>query len=208
MANDKPYFISTDAGRDISHVGQTLPTISEGLNSVRTFSWECHFTLPPGVREGGGDDFLTLAAKQVTTIGMSTEPVEVHRVNDRVYYPGKASREVVTITFDNLYQKKVANTLYNWFQSTYDPLSGELMKNTTTRLGVNDGGGNFKARELKVYHLDPHGNPIMTTKMLGVYPTSWSTAEFNYSTNEFHTIEMQFSFDFLSHDSSIPSKAN
>ena len=203
---DRPYFISSDLGRDINPQGRDLPTISEGLNSVRTFSWECHFELPPGVREGGGDDFLTLAAKQVTTIGMSTEPVEVHRVNDRVYYPGKASREVVTITFDNLYQKKVANTLFNWFQSTYDPLSGEMMKNTTTRLGTEP-TGNFKARELKVYHLDPHGNPLMTTKMLGVYPTSWSTAEFNYSTNEFHTIEMQFSFDFLSHDTSRAARA-
>ena len=123
-----------------------------------------------------------------------------------MYYPGKPSLEEVTITFDNLYQKKVANTLFNWFQSTYDPLSGEMMKNTTTRLGTEP-TGNFKARELKVYHLDPHGNPLMTTKMLGVYPTSWSTAEFNYSTNEFHTIEMQFSFDFLSHDTSRAARA-
>jgi len=203
---DRPYFISSDLGRSINPQGRDLPTISEGLNSVRAYSFECFFELPAGVREGGGDDFLTLAAKQVSNMGMSTEAIEVHRVNDRVYYPGKASREEVKITFDNLYQKKIANTLWNWFQSTYNPLSGEMLENVTTQLGTEP-RGNFKARELKIYQLDPHGKPLMTTKLLGVYPTSWTTGEFNYSTNDFHTIEMSFSYDFMDHATSRAARA-
>lgn len=203
---DRPYFNSTDLGRTIQRDGQALPTISEGLNSVRTYSFECHFELPNGVREGGGDPFLTLAAKQVSNVGFTLEDIEVHRVNDRVYYPGKPSPEELTVTFDNLYQKKVANTLWSWFQSIYNPSTGELMENVTTSLG-NEPRGDFKARELKIYHLDPHGQPLMTTKLYGVYPKSFKTAEFNYSNNDFHTIEMGFRYDFMDHGTSKAVRA-
>ena len=206
MSVDRPYYRSSDLGRTINKDGQELPTISEGLNSVRTYSFECHFELPDGVLEGKGDPFLTLAAKQVSNIGMTAEDIEVHRVNDRVFYPGKVSPDEVTITFDNLYQKKVSNTLWNWYKSIYNPLTGELMENVTTSLGREPRGG-FKARELKLYHLDPHGKPIMTTKLFGVYPKSWKTAEFNYSNNDFHTIEMSFRFDFMDHGTSKPARA-
>jgi len=206
MSVDRPYYRSSDLGRTINKDGQELPTISEGLNSVRTYSFECHFELPDGVLEGKGDPFLTLAAKQVSNIGMTAEDIEVHRVNDRVFYPGKVSPDEVTITFDNLYQKKVSNTLWNWYKSIYNPLTGELMENVTTSLGREPRGG-FKARELKLYHLDPHGKPIMTTKLFGVYPKSWKTAEFNYSNNDFHTVEMSFRFDFMDHGSSRALRA-
>lgn len=203
---DRPYFIGSDLGRTITSDGRDLPTISEGLNSVRTYSFECHFELPNGVREGGGDSFLTLAAKQVSNIGFTVEDIEVHRVNDRVFYPGKPSPEEVTITFDNLYQKKVSNTLWNWFKSIYNPMTGELLQNVSTSLGVEP-KGDFKARELKVYQLDPHGKPLMTTKMIGVYPKSWKTAEFNYTNNDFHTIEMTFRYDFLDQGTSRAVRA-
>jgi len=75
-------------------------------------------------------------------------------------------------------------------------MTGELMENVTTALGVEP-RGDFKSRELKIYQLDPHGKPLMTTKLFGVYPKSWKTAEFNYSNNEFHTIEMSFRYDFM-----------
>ena len=203
---DRPYFISSELGREITSDGRSLPTISEGLNSVRTYSFECKFELPNGVREGGGDPFLTLAAKQVSNIGFTVEDIEVHRVNDRVFYPGKPSPEEVTITFDNLYQKKVANTLWNWFKSIYNPMTGELLENVSTSLGVEP-RGDFKARELKIYQLDPHGAPLMTTQMIGVYPKSWKTAEFNYSNNDFHTIEMTFRYDFMDQGTSKAVRA-
>ena len=202
----RPYFISSELGRTIERNGQGLPTISEGLNSVRTYSFECHFDLPNGVREGGGDNFLTLAAKQVSNTGFTVEDIEVHRVYDRVFYPGKPSPEEVTITFDNLYQKKVANTLWSWFQSIYNPMTGELLENVSTSLGVEP-RGDFKSRELKIYQLDPHGKPLMTTKLFGVYPKSWKTAEFNYTNNDFHTIEMSFRYDFMDQGTSEALRA-
>lgn len=202
---DRPYFISSDLNRSINREGRDLPTLSEGLNSVRTYSWEIHFEIPPGVAEGGGDPFLTLAAKQVSNLGYASEVIEVSRVNDTVYYPGKAKADSFSVTFDNLYQKKVANTLWSWFKTIYNPLTGEMIENVTTDLGLEP-RGNFKAREAKLYHLDPQGKPLMTTKLFGVYPRAWKTAEMNYTTNDFHTIEMEFRYDFLDHGTAAASR--
>jgi len=202
---DRPYFTSTDLNRSINREGRDLPTLSEGLNSVRAYSWEIHFEIPTGVSEGGGDPFLTLAAKQVSNLGMASEVIEVSRVNDTVYYPGKAKADSFTVTFDNLYQKKVANTLWNWFKTIYNPMTGEMIENVTTDLGLEP-RGNFKAREAKLYHLDPQGKPLMTTKLFGVYPRAWKTAEMNYTTNDFHTIEMEFRYDFIDHGTAAASR--
>jgi hypothetical protein len=193
------YFITNDESGQREKVGNGLPIISEGLDSVRAYQFELHFELPPDLTDPNQDK-LTLAAKQVTTLGFATESIEVHRVNDKVFYPGKASPEEVTVTFDNLYQPHIANQLWRWFASIYNPVTGKF----------NGNGGNFKANKCILSQLDAQGQPIMETRLFGIYPTSWKTAEFNYSTNDFHTIEMTFRYDFMEQadaDTGIPATA-
>jgi len=193
------YYITDDESGQRSKVGNGLPIISEGLDSVRAYQFELHFEMPPDLTDPHQDK-LTLAAKQVTTLGFSTEAIEVHRVNDKVFYPGKASPEEVTVTFDNLYKPHIANQLWRWFASIYNPVTGKF----------NGNGGNFKANKCIVSQLDAQGQPIMETRLFGIYPTAWKTAEFNYSTNDFHTIEMTFRYDFMEHtdaDNGIPATA-
>jgi hypothetical protein len=194
MPKDATYFNSNDAHRTINADGDGLPLVSEGLNSVRVYSFECEFELPAGVAEGGGDPFLTLAAKQVGNTGMSVEDIEVYRVNDRVFYPGRPTQDEVVITFDNLYLKKVSNTLWNWFKKIYDPMTGQIMEGST--------GAGFKAKQLKIHQLNPDGSPMTTTRLFGVYPRAWKNAEFNYSNNQFHTVEVTFRYDFIDHGDS------
>lgn len=197
MANTEPYFISDQSRR--SDVGRGLPVISEGLDSVRTYQFEMHFDLPPDLTDPDQDK-LTLACKQITAVGFASEPIEVMRVNDKVYYPGRASPEELTATFDNLYQPKIANKLWRWFKSIYNPVSGKF----------NENGGNWKAIKAIISSLDAQGKPIMETRLFGVWPISWKTAEFNYGTNEFHNIEVVFRYDFMEHDdadTAIPSTA-
>lgn len=197
----KPYFV-TDGGAPAyrSNLGEGLPIISEGLDSVRVYQFEMHFTMPPDLTDTDITT-LTLACKQVSQVGFSTEAIEVHRVNDKVFYPGKASPEELTVTFDNLYKPQIANKLWRWFSSIYSPVTGKF----------NGNGGNFKASKAIIVMLDAQGQPLMETRLFGVYPTSWKTAEFNYGTNEFHTIEMMFKYDFMEHDSAeqlpMPSTA-
>ena len=186
MATYPAYYTTTDESGRRRSLGSGLPVISEGLDSVRTYQFELHFEMPPDLTDPNQDK-LTLAAKRVDSVGFSTEAIEIHRVNDKVFYPGKGSPEEISVTFDNLYQPHVANQLWRWFASIYNPMTGEF----------NGNGGNFKALKLILTQLDAQGQPIMETRMFGVYPTSWKTAEFNYSTNDFHTIEMSFRYDFM-----------
>jgi hypothetical protein len=201
MANsiNSPYYLDpTDTGRGSPGALESgLPVISEGLDSVRAYQFEMHFELPPIVADPQGK--LTLAAKQVTAVGMSTEAIEVNRVNDKVFYPGKASPEELTVTFDNFYQPKIANTLWKWFSTIYDPTNGKFYTEVAGSSPQQAPVNGWKAQRATIVHLDAQGQPLMETRLFGVYPTSWKTAEFNYSTNEFHTIEMMFRYDFMEH---------
>lgn len=173
--------------------GKGLPRISTELDSVRSYQFEVHFFGLPREISGEQTD-LTLAAKQISQVGYSTEDIEVHRVNDKVFYPGKPSVEEVMITFDNLYLRKTASTLWKWFRNTYDPLTGEM-----TKFAAPGGNANlsFKANKMEIVMLDNTVNPHSVLELYGVYPKSWKAAEFNYSTNEFHTLEVAFRYDFM-----------
>lgn len=170
-----PYFQNTN--RDIT---KGIPAISHNLDSVRAYQFEIHFNTPEDI-EGS----FTLAAKSVTTAGFASEDIEVHRINDRLYYPGKTATEDLTVIFDNLYQPQIATKLHNWMSRTYNPKSGAM--------GL---AADIKGTAV-ILQLDAKGTPIAGTKLIGIYPKSWKTAEFNYSTNEFHTIEMMFRYDFV-----------
>ena len=167
-----------------------LPTLSEGLESYRAFQWEVEIAMPPGM-EGTDDTVLTLAAKQVTQLGFTSEDIVADRVNDKFYYPGKVTPEEVTITFDNLVRGQLAETLFNWMSTTYDPIHGVFTPGFTQ--GTPAGG--FKT-SVKIYQLDNYMVPIKMIYLYGAYPKSWKTAEFNYATNEFHTIELALRYDF------------
>ena len=190
--NSPPSMYKTRYGRKFQ-AGKGLPTISTDLDSVRAFQWEIHFFGLPSNIQGGQTD-LTLAAKQVSPVGFSVEDIEVSRVNDTVFYPGKAKPEELSVTFDNLYLKNTSRDLYLWLRSIYDPLTGEMTKNAAPG---GDPRRSFKAHKVEIIKLDNTMTPHSVTELYGVYPKSFKEAELNYSTNEFHTIEVVFRYDFM-----------
>tara|TARA_R110000824_G_scaffold195945_2_gene378894 strand:+ start:944 stop:1534 length:591 start_codon:yes stop_codon:yes gene_type:complete len=172
--------------------GKGLPTISTDLDSVRAYQFEIRFTgLPEDVTN---EQDFTLAAKKVTGIEMSSEAITVDRVNDKVFYPGKVTPGDLVVTFDNLYLRETASDLWRYFKSTYDPITGELTKNSQPGGGA---GSTFKAEKVEIIQLDNTLAPHSTVELYGVYPTKWSAAEFNYGTNDFHTIDVTFKYDFM-----------
>ena len=173
--------------------GDGLPVLSTGLDSVRAYQFEIHFLgLPEQV---GNEKDLTLAAKQINNLGFEVEDIEVHRVNDRVFYPGKPSPQELVVTFDNLYLQHTHSDLWNWFTTVYDPLTGEMTQNAPPG---NGGGSSFKVNKVEIVQLDNSMSPLQTVELYGVYPKAWKTAEFNYATNDFHTIEVTFRYDYMS----------
>ena len=97
--------------------GKSLPMVSQDLDSIRAYQWEITFYNVPVDAANGVDRPLTLAAKSVSQTGYTVEDIEVHRVNDKVFYPGKASPEELTVQFDNLYKTKMGSLLYEWIQA-------------------------------------------------------------------------------------------
>lgn len=173
--------------------GESLPKISTTLDSVRSYQFEIQFYGLPGSLSNQQLD-LTLAAKQVGSISFGTDEIPVHRVNDVVYYPGKPTFESLNVTFDNLYLRRTAKTLWEWFKTIYDPISGDMTKLSAPGA---PGGKTFKANKLRIIELDNTRNPHAAIELYGVYPKSVSFSEKNYSTGDFATISVDFRFDFM-----------
>jgi len=186
-------YFKTLYGREFV-AGQGLPVISTELDSVRTYQFEIQFEGLPLSRLSNAQD-LTLAAKQVSNAGMKVEDIKVNRLNDTIYYPGQGSPEgELQVTFDHLYLKQTAPTLWDWFKSVYNPLTGDSVENS------RPGGTNsphFKANKLSVVYLDNKKVPFEVIEYYGVYPKSWTPAEVNYGTSEFHTITVNFRYDLM-----------
>ena len=173
--------------------GESLPKISTTLDSVRAYQFEIQFFgLPPAIANQSQD--LTLAAKRVGSVSFASEDIPVHRVNDTVFYPGKPSFDALSVDFDNLYLRSTCKTLWEWFKTIYDPISGDM-----TKLSAPGGPGNrtFKANKLRIIELDNTRTPHAAIELYGVYPKSVSFSEKNYGTNEFATVSVEFRFDFM-----------
>jgi hypothetical protein len=173
--------------------GESLPKISTTLDSVRAYQFEIQFFgLPPAIANQSQD--LTLAAKRVGSVSFGAEDIPVHRVNDTVFYPGKPSFDSLSVDFDNLYLRSTCKTLWEWFKTIYDPISGDM-----TKLSAPGGPGNrtFKANKLRIIELDNTRTPHAAIELYGVYPKSVNFSEKNYSTNEFATVSVDFRFDFM-----------
>ena len=178
-------------GRDFTP-GQGLPTVSTDLDSVRAYQFEIHFYgLPQDVTNTTD---LTLAAKKVGGLEMKNEAITIDRVNDKLHYPGKTTPGELTVDFDNLYLRETASDLYRYFRHTYDPITGEMTKSAQPGNGA---GTTFKADKVEIVMLDNTLSPHSTIELYGVYPTSWSASEFNYSTNQFHQLTVNFKYDFM-----------
>jgi len=174
--------------------GSELPYISTELDSVRAYQFEVTFFGLQGAGAESDMADLTLAAKKVTGVEYSVEPIVIDRVNDKVFYPGRPTPGDLVVTFDNFYNKEIASDLWRYFTTVYDPITGAMEK--FTEPGGNDSFP-FKIPKMEIVQLDNAMTPHSTVGLYGVWPTKWSAAEFNYSTNDFHSIDVTFKYDFM-----------
>jgi hypothetical protein len=184
-------YYKTKYGRNFTP-GQGLPTVSTDLDSVRAYQFEIHFKGLPADITNVQD--LTLAAKKISGMELKNEAIVVDRVNDKLHYPGKTTPQDLTVEFDNLYLRETASDLFRFFRHTYDPLTGEMTKSAQPGGGF---GNTFKAEVAEIVMLDNTLQPHSVIELYGVYPTSWSASEFNYATNQFHTLTVTFKYDFM-----------
>jgi|TARA_R110001583_G_scaffold26509_6_gene95404 hypothetical protein len=168
------------------------PGLSHSLESYRQYQWEVEIE----TGQSGDNSVLTLAAKSVTPIQMQSEDIVAHRVNDRYYYPGLVAPEEVTITFDNLVEGQLAEQLFDWFSTVYDPVHGVFTPE------MLQGKGEFK-RNIKIFQLDNTGFPVKHIHLFGAYPKVWKINDFTYGENNFHTIDVTLRFDFVTQEAGL-----
>jgi len=168
-----------------------LPVISQDLDSVRTYQWEFQIDLPYLIGAQEPQQRITLAAKVVAGVGYNFADIEVHRMNDKVFYPGKISQDELTVTFDNLLKHNMGVLFYNYLSSVYDMRTGFY-----SRGFQNDSVGSYKT-SARIIEFDGAGNIKTVYDFKGLYPKSFSKAEKNYSTSEFDTMEVKFRWDFM-----------
>lgn len=198
---DGSYYV--ERAVDLTTGGHTL---SHELDSFRSYSWEVHIPKFPGLFSNipglDNQERLTLACKQITQPGFTVEDIEVHRVNEKFFYPGKPNPEEITLTFDNLVKGDVAKALFSWMRTVYDPVYGVHYGGLGGSLSPDSAELNdtvtFK-RPITIYQLDAHRNPRSHINLYGAYPKGFKLGEFNYESNTFHTIEMTLRYDFLVH---------
>jgi hypothetical protein len=183
-----PFFIASER-RNLS--GKNLPLLSHAADSVRTYGFEVTFyQVPVNAPAGTESKPLTLACKSVSPIAWNIEEIVADRVNDKFFYPGKATPDPVTMIFDNLFATKTSSHLFDWFSTIYNPVTGQFT------IGLSDKGvGSFKV-VADVVELNTQGQPFTFTRMYGLWPTGWKEGERSWASNEFHTIEGTFRFDF------------
>lgn len=182
-----PYFVNSER-REIKD--KKLPHLSHALDSVRRSQWEVTFyNIPVDAPAGTEARPLTLACKSVSPIGWQVEEIEAHRMNDKFFYPGKATPTEVTMVFDNIFATKTSAHLYDWLKTIYNPETGEMTA------GLSDKGvGGFKI-VADVIEMNTQGKPFTHTRLYGVWPKSWTETERGYDANEFHTVEVNFRYD-------------
>jgi len=173
-----------------------LPVVSTELDSVRSYQWEIEFDVanvtPLDTPQGAmvmDSRALTLAAKQVTGLSYAFKDIEVHRMNDLVYYPGKVTHEEVTVTFDNLLQSSPGRQFYEYLATVFDMRTGFY------QAGGAD-GTTYKTT-MRIYEFDGAGRMQNVIELKGVYPKSFTKGEKNYAQSEFDTFEVKFRYDFM-----------
>jgi len=171
--------------------------LTHQYDSYRAYSWILRIPSIAGIlgtvdnyfNLTDASDTLAMAVKSVGQLGYTSEAITVDRVNDKFYYPGKVSVEETILTFDDMIRGDAAKLLFSWMRTTYDPIFG-------THSAPVIPGDQFK-RTLELVQLDHNRQPKLVVKLYGAWPKSWKLAEYNYSTNEFHTIEVAVQYDFI-----------
>lgn len=115
---------------------------------------------------GTSPESLTLACHSSTIPQLTVESKELHRFNDRVYFPGKGSFNDVSISFyeyinnsdKSSNNKSAGDILWDWSKKVYNPSTGTAGYKRDLSTGVLiaqfDGEGNI-IRSWNLYHAWP-----------------------------------------------------
>ena len=137
---------------------------------------------------------LTKAVKHVTTIGFTSEALEIKEMDDDGNYVRKKFAALmepnkVTITFDHILDFPIydylSRVIYFGFGS-----GNRGVKPTGTEVGIIPEGN----KRLRVKYFGPAGKLVQTVELEEIEVLGLVAGESSYSDNDFHTLELEFTF--------------
>jgi len=134
-----------------------------------------------------GKNFVKLASRPNLTV----EETEINYLHGKMYIPGKASWETITVTYYDV-ARSVGNgmtDLYSWLASIYNfQDQGSRMMQQTTIQGDGNNGGWAGTGQLTMY--DGCGTELEAWELRGVWPSAVNFGDLDYSSSEEATIEL------------------
>lgn len=152
--------------------------LSEGVASlgeaVRGNTWEVTI-----------NDFtdLVLYASTVTLPTLTVSPIEIYHFNEKLKIAGLVDTPNITIEVMDTINPQIAETLYTWYQSIYNPETGKI------------GYASEYKRQGSIIQYDTKGAKIRHYILQGMWPATCTMGSLDYSSADPIKISIDFSVD-------------
>jgi hypothetical protein len=130
--------------------------------------------------------FVKLAARP----NISIEEVEINHLNGKMWIPGKATWETITVTYYDIAGVNDGTNLLSWLATVYDFTNPETLKMGKSR-GVYSGEATLKL-------FDGCGNEVEAWTMRDVWPQAINFGDLDYSSSEDVNIELTLRYSQVS----------
>ncbi len=157
----------------------------QNMETKRKNRWQLSFVNIPNESFTGSDaqvnmDLSLLSASRPS---WNFEEVEIHRLNEKFYVPGKVTYEPITIVYQDLIDAKTSEVIFDWSKTVYNPFTGAMgYKNA---IGV----------DAYLAMLDPLGVPVEIWNLFGAWPQSANFQDLDMSSSEQANIEIVLRYD-------------
>lgn len=171
--------------------------LTQGLLFKRKFRWTFAVDNINGGAKSVPPDYVKVASRP----NVSFEETEINYLHGKMYIPGKATFENITVTYYDVapVRSDTILHLYDWIGSVYDFLSPDrngVDTRANPRMSTNaDGPGGYAALGTLTM-LDGGGLALEAWQLFSCWPQSVNFGDLDYSSNEESTLELTLRYQF------------
>lgn len=136
-----------------------------GFEPQRVFNW---VLILPGIED---PELIRLSIERVQMPKLSTAVMHLRYMNEDVKVSGGASVDANTIVCRDFVDRRVLATLNTWMAQVHDPETGKI------------GYASEYKKQGTIQLLDPHGDVMRSVTAAGVWPSSMSFSDLDYTTD-------------------------
>jgi hypothetical protein len=157
---------------------------SSSLEALKKNRFVMQFTAVPG---GGDASELAFAMHTATVPGITYNPIENQRLNERFFTAGKPTWTDLSVTFYDYIagSKSAGQIIYDWSQSIYNPVTGQMY---------------FKSQystSATLAQLDPAGGVVRLWNIYWIWPTTVNFGEsLTYDDDTISECSVTFKYDY------------